>query len=41
VGSDLAERYGGSAADMRKQAPKRVALQFVCSEAASWDHRKM
>jgi general stress protein 26 len=41
VGSDLAERYGGSAADMRKQAPKRIALQFVCSETASWDHRKL
>jgi general stress protein 26 len=41
VGSDLAQRYGGSAADMRKQAPKRVALQFVCSTVASWDHRKL
>jgi general stress protein 26 len=41
VGSDLAERYGGSAGDMRKQAPKRVALQFIASDAASWDHRKL
>jgi hypothetical protein len=41
VGAGLAERYGGSAADMRKQAPKRVALQFICSSVASWDHRKL
>jgi PPOX class probable F420-dependent enzyme len=41
VGSDLAERYGGSAADMRAQAPKRVALQFIASSVASWDHRKL
>ena len=41
VGSELAERYGGSAADMRPQAPKRVALQFIGRHLASWDHRKM
>jgi Pyridoxamine 5'-phosphate oxidase len=41
VGSELAERYGGRAADMRAQAPKRVALQFIVSSVASWDHRKL
>ena len=41
VGSELAERYGGHAADMRAQAPKRVALQFIVSSTASWDHRKL
>jgi general stress protein 26 len=41
VGSDLAERYGGTAADMRKQAPKRVALQFIANSVASWDHGKL
>ena len=40
VGSDLAQRYGGSAADMRRQAAKRVALQFIANDVASWDHRK-
>jgi general stress protein 26 len=41
VGSDLAARYGGHAADMRAQAPKRVALQFIVKSVASWDHRKL
>jgi hypothetical protein len=41
VGSELAERYGGHAADMRAQAPKRVALQFIVNSVASWDHRKL
>jgi hypothetical protein len=41
VGSDLAERYGGHADDMRAQAPKRVALQFIVNSTASWDHRKL
>ena len=41
VGSDLAARYGGHAADMRAQAPKRVALQFIVNSTASWDHRKL
>jgi PPOX class probable F420-dependent enzyme len=41
VGSELAERYGGHAADMRAQAPKRVVLQFIVNSVASWDHRKL
>ena len=41
VGSELAERYGGHAADMRAQASKRVALQFIANSVASWDHRKL
>jgi PPOX class probable F420-dependent enzyme len=41
VGTALAERYGGHAADMRAQAPKRVALQFMANSVASWDHRKL
>jgi PPOX class probable F420-dependent enzyme len=41
VGASLAERYGGHAADMRAQAPKRVALQFIVNSVASWDHRKL
>ncbi len=41
VGSELAERYGGHAADMRAQAAKRVALQFIANSVASWDHRKL
>jgi PPOX class probable F420-dependent enzyme len=41
VGTSLAERYGGSAADMRAQAPKRVAMQFIVNSTASWDHRKL
>ena len=41
VGTSLAERYGGHAADMRAQAPKRVALQFIVNSTASWDHRKL
>jgi len=41
VGAELAERYGAGAADMRAQAPKRVALQFISSSVASWDHRKL
>jgi general stress protein 26 len=41
VGSALAERYGGGAADMRAQARKRVALQFIANGVASWDHRKL
>jgi general stress protein 26 len=41
VGSSLAERYGGHAADMHAQAPKRVALQFMANAMASWDHRKL
>jgi PPOX class probable F420-dependent enzyme len=41
VGEDLAERYGGVRASMLSQAPKRVALQFVVRDVASWDHRKL
>ncbi|CAA9527222.1 MAG: hypothetical protein AVDCRST_MAG30-3473 [uncultured Solirubrobacteraceae bacterium] len=47
VGAELAQRYGGAdltpevEAAMRKQAAKRVGLEFVVSETASWDHRKL
>jgi PPOX class probable F420-dependent enzyme len=47
VGAELAVRYGGASitpdveAAMRKQAAKRVGLEFVVSETASWDHRKL
>ena len=41
----LFERYGGVDDDVRamidKQAPKRVALQFVEQRRATWDHRKL
>jgi general stress protein 26 len=42
---DLFARYGGVNDDVRtmidKQAPKRVALQFVERSRATWDHRKL
>jgi PPOX class probable F420-dependent enzyme len=43
VGADLTARYGGQpgAAVVRRQAPKRVALQFVLRALATWDHRKL
>jgi PPOX class probable F420-dependent enzyme len=47
VGAELAARYGGAdlspelEAAMRKQAAKRVALQFVESRRVTWDHRKL
>jgi PPOX class probable F420-dependent enzyme len=41
VGEDLAERYDGARAAMLAQAPKRVAMQFVVRDVASWDHRKL
>ena len=47
VGAELAVRYGGASitpdveAAMRKQAAKRVGLEFAVSETASWDHRKL
>jgi PPOX class probable F420-dependent enzyme len=41
VGEDLAERYGGARASMLAQAPKRVAMQFVVRDIASWDHGKL
>jgi hypothetical protein len=44
-GLELFERYGGVNDDVRamidQQAPKRVALQFVERERATWDHRKL
>ncbi len=41
VGNELSARYGdGSPVDPR-QAAKRVALQYVCSSVASFDHRKL
>jgi nitroimidazol reductase NimA-like FMN-containing flavoprotein (pyridoxamine 5'-phosphate oxidase superfamily) len=47
LGAEIAARYGGAdltpelAAAMRKQAAKRVGLQFVERRRASWDHRKL
>ncbi len=42
VGQELAIRYGGEEAHVdERQAAKRVALQFICSKLASWDHRKL
>jgi hypothetical protein len=47
IGAELAVRYGGASitpdveAAMRKQAAKRVGLEFVVSQTASWDHRKL
>ena len=41
VGSELAVRYGGGGHVTAAQALKRVALQFVVKEAASFDHRKL
>jgi hypothetical protein len=47
VGAELAVRYGGASitpdveAAMRKQAAKRVGLEFAVWETASWDHRKL
>ena len=42
---ELVERYlgGGEGArdGFRKQAPKRVALEFVERERVTWDHRKL
>ncbi len=46
-GLELAERYAGVALGsdavdvVRSQASKRVALQFVPSRTATWDHRKL
>jgi PPOX class probable F420-dependent enzyme len=40
VGSELARRYGGGHVTPA-QARKRVALQFVVKEIASFDHRKL
>jgi PPOX class probable F420-dependent enzyme len=49
VGEGLAARYGGEQAAVgpeardvfRKQAEKRVALQFHRESTATWDHRKL
>ncbi len=47
VGAEIARRYGGGETTpetldaMRRQAAKRVALQFVVHSVASWDHRKL
>ncbi|HEX2104676.1 MAG TPA: pyridoxamine 5'-phosphate oxidase family protein [Solirubrobacteraceae bacterium] len=42
---ELFDRYGGVDDDVRamidRQAPKRVALQFVERRRATWDHRKL
>jgi PPOX class probable F420-dependent enzyme len=41
-GAELAERYGQPGPEVvRRQAPKRVALQFVLRTIATWDHRKL
>ena len=40
VGNGLAARYGGGGHVTAAQASKRVALQFVVKEIASFDHRK-
>jgi PPOX class probable F420-dependent enzyme len=41
VGSELAARYGGGGHVTPQQAAKRVALQFMVKEIASFDHRKL
>jgi len=41
VGNELAARYGDGDAVDERQAAKRVALQFVSSHVASFDHRKL
>src|SRR3954452_7948196 len=41
VGNALAARYGDGGHVDERQAAKRVALQFVCSHVASFDHRKL
>ncbi len=47
IGAELAQRYGSESlgpearAAIRRQAAKRVALQFVAQRIASWDHRKL
>ena len=43
--AELVERYAGGAEGTReafaKQAPKRVALEFVERDRVTWDHRKL
>ena len=47
LGAEIAARYGGGEVTpelteaMRRQAAKRVGLQFVERRRASWDHRKL
>ncbi len=47
VGADIFRRYGSASLGpefldvVRAQAAKRVALQFVPTSLASWDHRKL
>jgi PPOX class probable F420-dependent enzyme len=41
VGTELAARYSGGGQVTPAQAAKRVALQFVVKEIASFDHRKL
>ena len=42
VGTELGARYGSGGYEVtREQAAKRVALQFIASRTASWDHRKL
>jgi general stress protein 26 len=46
LGTEIFSRYTGgddaSVGEMvRAQAPKRVGLQFVAEEVATWDHRKL
>jgi hypothetical protein len=49
VGLDVMQRYGGDVGEVTddvramvsKQAEKRVAFEFVETERATWDHRKL
>jgi hypothetical protein len=42
VGTELGTRYGSGGYEVTPaQASKRVALQFIVSHTASWDHRKL
>lgn len=46
LGAELLGRYGAGAPleindVIRAQARKRVALQFILAETATWDHRKL
>jgi PPOX class probable F420-dependent enzyme len=47
LGAELLSRYGGGDAPLEvndvilAQARKRIALQFILTRTASWDHRKL
>jgi PPOX class probable F420-dependent enzyme len=41
IGNALSKRYGGGSPVDPRQAAKRVALQFISSHVASFDHRKL